>query len=139
MRRSVARSGNIYYRNRPIFKRVDPDDPDNHEADIVVTYKFLREQLLARVEIVHLARVRYQVDQIEGALQDELQHELKYDFPIRLHRHKIGPKSDGDLISRCNVNFFGRAFSLSRILHRMPPTPLGEIRHGTVRESCGWS
>ena len=43
------------------------------------------------------------------------------------------------LISRCNGHLFGRENALSRILHRVPPTPRGEIRHGTVRESCGWS
>mgnify|MGYP006413734567 CR=1 FL=1 len=37
------------------------------------------------------------------------------------------------LISRGNGHLSGRAFSLSRILHRVPPTPRGEIRHGTVR------
>ena len=109
MRRSVARNGNLYYRNRPIFKRVDPADPHNREADITVTFKFLREQLKARIEILHFARVRFQVDQIEGALQDELQHKLKYDYPHRLHRHKQGPKSDGDTemtenyLAKCGV------------------------------------
>ena len=37
------------------------------------------------------------------------------------------------LISRGNGHLSGWAFSLSRILHRVPPTPRGEIRHGTVR------
>ena len=96
MRRRIARSGKLYYAQTPILKRVDEDDPDNPDADIGITYKFLREKLRARIAILHLARVRYQVDQIEGALQDHLQHELKCDYPYRLHRHKIGPKSDGD-------------------------------------------
>ena len=94
-RRRLARSGKLYYVQRPILKRVNPADPENPDADIIITFKFLREQLLARVAILHLARVRFQVDQIEGALQDHLQHKLKCDYPHRLHRHKQGPKSDG--------------------------------------------
>ena len=91
---AINAAGIEYYLNRPILKLVDPNAVNDPAKDKIINFRFLRQSLLARVDLLHTARARFPVDQIEGGVQDWLQHELKYDYPTRLHRHKIGPKSD---------------------------------------------